>query len=337
MVQGMLWFLAMCAFIIAGLAGFTGVASWVDIPSIAIVLGGSLLLLFASFSPADIGGAIGFQFRRNQEISRTKFVLLTQIYKALGNYSLFCGIWGTAIGFVLILQTMNDPDTLGPNCYVAFLTLFYGLIGAICSLLATSKLKLCPVSNETGDIKPAKQAIGFTVAAVLFIVMSIFAVQTAGSVISFLDITSLLIVAGGSVFGILFFTQGSGICNALKTAFTAKEITVEEAKKSIVVLARSGDIIVSMLILGEATGLIAMVCTITDPSTIGPDMVVTLLSTLYGIGLLMVVRSLYYAVQRKCAMMGEMVEGEAFFSAAAVTVFAVAMFVLPMVILFASM
>jgi chemotaxis protein MotA len=38
------------------------------------------------------------------------------------------GMIGTVIGLVLMLQSMNDPSTIGPAMAVALLTTFYGAV-----------------------------------------------------------------------------------------------------------------------------------------------------------------------------------------------------------------
>ncbi len=64
------------------------------------------------------------------------------ILVAMGTYAPALGMIGTLIGLVQMLQTMNDPSTIGPAMAVALLTTFYGAIIAniICMPMA-GKLK----------------------------------------------------------------------------------------------------------------------------------------------------------------------------------------------------
>jgi len=50
------------------------------------------------------------------------------IFSALAGYAPALGMIGTLIGLVLMLQKMNDPDTIGPSMAIALITTFYGAI-----------------------------------------------------------------------------------------------------------------------------------------------------------------------------------------------------------------
>jgi chemotaxis protein MotA len=50
------------------------------------------------------------------------------IFVAMGTYAPALGMIGTLIGLVQMLQTMNDPSTIGPAMAVALLTTLYGAI-----------------------------------------------------------------------------------------------------------------------------------------------------------------------------------------------------------------
>jgi chemotaxis protein MotA len=52
------------------------------------------------------------------------------IFKAMGAYAPAMGMVGTLIGLVKMLQTMDDPSSIGPAMAVALLTTFYGAIAA---------------------------------------------------------------------------------------------------------------------------------------------------------------------------------------------------------------
>lgn len=64
------------------------------------------------------------------------------IFAALGTYAPAIGMVGTLIGLVQMLQTMNDPSTIGPAMAVALLTTFYGAVSAnVLFLPMSGKLK----------------------------------------------------------------------------------------------------------------------------------------------------------------------------------------------------
>lgn len=66
-----------------------------------------------------------------------------EIFVAMGTYAPALGMIGTLIGLVQMLQTMNDPSTIGPAMAVALLTTFYGaIIANIICMPVAGKLRL---------------------------------------------------------------------------------------------------------------------------------------------------------------------------------------------------
>ncbi len=51
-----------------------------------------------------------------------------EIMSTLGAYAPAMGMIGTVIGLILMLQTMDDPSTIGPAMAVALITTFYGAV-----------------------------------------------------------------------------------------------------------------------------------------------------------------------------------------------------------------
>ena len=327
----------MCLLVFGGLLNVGNVFLLFDSPGLLIVLGGVIVLLFIAFPVTDMCEAVGFVFSGKKELPRAKYLKLTQLYQATGEYSLYCGVWGTCIGFVLILQTMQDPSTLGPKLAIAFITILYGMTGKLLSLLALHKLNLCTVTGESYEVKPHKPLASFIIGLVLFLLMSIVGILSAGSVISFFDVPSSFIVTGGSIFGVLLFTRGSNIADAFRGAFSSAEITVEQAQKSLRVFTQFNDIVVSLMLVGSVAGMLFMLNTLADPYTIGPKMAMSLLCLFYGIGLSVFIRGLYYIVQRKLSGINEQLDVKPFFSFNTVTFLSLAVFLLSMATLILSM
>ena len=50
------------------------------------------------------------------------------ILEAMGNYSPAFGMIGTLIGLILMLQSLDDPTTIGPKMSIALVTTFYGAV-----------------------------------------------------------------------------------------------------------------------------------------------------------------------------------------------------------------
>ncbi|MCF8024804.1 MAG: motility protein A [Desulfobacteraceae bacterium] len=65
-----------------------------------------------------------------------------EIFASLGTYSPAIGMVGTLIGLVQMLQTMDDPSSIGPAMAIALLTTFYGsLLANVLFLPMSGKLK----------------------------------------------------------------------------------------------------------------------------------------------------------------------------------------------------
>lgn len=65
-----------------------------------------------------------------------------EIFASLGTYAPAIGLVGTLIGLVQMLQTMDDPSTIGPAMAIALLTTFYGTVTAnVLFLPMSGKLK----------------------------------------------------------------------------------------------------------------------------------------------------------------------------------------------------
>ncbi len=98
---GILLFIAFVMLVMGILAGGT-VGAFIDAPSILIVLGISLPLVYVR----------GFSWQRFRRL----------IVSA--------GAIGTMTGLIHMLQNLDDPAQLGPGIATAFITLFYALVGA---------------------------------------------------------------------------------------------------------------------------------------------------------------------------------------------------------------
>lgn len=73
---------------------------------------------------------------------RSRHQLGAEIFTTMGTFAPALGMIGTLIGLVQMLQTMDDPSSIGPSMAVALLTTFYGSIVAnlVCMPIA-GKLK----------------------------------------------------------------------------------------------------------------------------------------------------------------------------------------------------
>ncbi len=77
----------------------------------------------------------GLEPQSIQEIMETEISYLeerhglgAEILATFGAFAPAMGMIGTVIGLILMLQTMDDPSTIGPSMAVALITTFYGAI-----------------------------------------------------------------------------------------------------------------------------------------------------------------------------------------------------------------
>lgn len=76
------------------------------------------------------------------EFVRDRHKLGADIFTSMGTFAPAMGMIGTLIGLVQMLQSMDDPSTIGPAMAVALLTTFYGsLMANICCMPIAGKLK----------------------------------------------------------------------------------------------------------------------------------------------------------------------------------------------------
>lgn len=73
---------------------------------------------------------------------RDRHKLGADVFTSMGTFAPAMGMIGTLIGLVQMLQSMDDPSTIGPAMAVALLTTFYGsLMANICFMPIAGKLK----------------------------------------------------------------------------------------------------------------------------------------------------------------------------------------------------
>jgi len=304
-----------------------------DINSTLFVIGTIVFLLFIAFSLGDMGEAVGFVLGRNREIARGKYLKLSHLFSAVGDYGIYCGLLGTIIGLRLMLETMSDPSTIGPKTAVSFVTLLYGIIIKLLAVLAQRKLELCTVTDESYEIKPRKQLGSFVIGGILFCLIVVLAIGRDGSIVTFFDAESLSMMLGGSLAVALLFVPGADIIDSFKAAFSSSEVTAGQAKSALGVFARFNDVVVSLAIITVVAMSIALFSTMGDPSTIGPKMAVILISTYYGIMFICFIRGLFCIVQRRLAGLGEQIDERPVFAANAVILVGLAGFFMIVIIL----
>jgi len=98
---------------------------------LALVVDGREAETVENILAADLGGTV------------VRHALGAEIFEKLGLYAPAFGMLGTIIGLIQMLQSMEDPATIGPAMAVALVTTFYGaLMANVLFIPVAGKLKV---------------------------------------------------------------------------------------------------------------------------------------------------------------------------------------------------
>jgi len=111
---------------------------FINVPSVLIVVGGTMAMTLVSFPLQYVVGLIGFYmyaFRppradANREKVERELEKGILAFGRIKTYALATGWIGTLIGAVLMLQHLDDPAKIGPGVAVMLLCPLYGTIMA---------------------------------------------------------------------------------------------------------------------------------------------------------------------------------------------------------------
>ena len=99
---------------------------FVNIPSVVMVLGTTLILSLCNFSFAEI--ARFFRIARGKEEGSLEDVRNGVAYfEALRRYSVLSGIIGTFVGAISMLANLTDPSKIGFGAALSLITFLYGI------------------------------------------------------------------------------------------------------------------------------------------------------------------------------------------------------------------
>ncbi len=101
--------------------------TYFNLPSVAICVGGVFFFALAVHSPKALVRALRAAFG-DAPLSAEQAREHECVLDTLTNLTLTMGILGCLIGFVQMLQNMDDPKKIGPALAVALLTVLYGTI-----------------------------------------------------------------------------------------------------------------------------------------------------------------------------------------------------------------
>jgi flagellar motor component MotA len=154
----------------------SNLSAMIDPPSAIIVLGFTLgaLLLGGSDIPLMLRGISPAALAPDELAASAKG------WKMARFHSLAAGAAGSIIGWIIMLQNLDDPGAIGPGMAISLLTVMYGLFLAfvVCLPLQANIAKRLP-DSEDGSV---------TVTAVLAALLSVFvAIASFGILLTTLD------------------------------------------------------------------------------------------------------------------------------------------------------
>ena len=177
----------------------------------------------------------------------TRGITRSQLLEGIRRIALPAGVTGTLIGFMMMLMNMSDPSAFAPAFRIAMLASWYGVaVYAITSWL----LRKTNDYQLSGVVQPSiLGSLFFATGSLVFL----FSYLNS----SFIDLTS-----------ILFFVLGLPL------------IFIQRAKYPFSYRMLRGGITVGLF--GMMYGTVSLLSNMEDPSTIGPAMAISILSSLYA-------------------------------------------------------
>ena len=111
-------------------------------------LGKGIRLAVDGLPPAEVRGALVAEMRSLRDRHRQG----QRIFKFMAATAPAMGMVGTLIGLVQMLQTMEDPDSIGPSMAVALLTTLYGAVLAFTVFGPMAEKLACRTTDETRNM-----------------------------------------------------------------------------------------------------------------------------------------------------------------------------------------
>jgi len=144
-----LGFVVFLAVIGAAIVTKTSVGTFIDPASLLIVGLGTAVLLFTVYGWSGVENALGSLIVDFGD--REKTAEAASFFRLGAAFALACGLLGTLIGLVTVLQNMSTPDALGPAMAVALLTQFYGILLAVASYCAAMIIARRQAATDVGE------------------------------------------------------------------------------------------------------------------------------------------------------------------------------------------
>ena len=285
---------------------------FIDPICVLVVFGGTFMLILSSFpfkNVTRIGSYCWYAFvppqmDADEKKLRNDLEMGILILDRTKTYFQAWGWIGMLIGLVLILIDMSDPLAIGPAIATAMLTVFYGVAMAylfclpIKTKLQNHLKKIVSTNTSLEEIPENKTKIdGTRKIDVSFIIgvlggFGLILYAIGPNLGSFMDLTSFLIVVGGTVFlNLLSFPLKTVIGAVHYYCYAFVYPNFEEDEKKIRENLETYIFYFDRVMtnskscggVGILIGFVFLCQNLNDPASIGPAIAVMLLSSLYAL------------------------------------------------------
>lgn len=101
--------------------------AFVDFPSFALVVGGTLAVLMIACDPDNWRNAGRVVFGARESLDQVGYRSAAVFFGQASRAAIGLGILGHLMGMIMMLGNLDDPSALGPGMAVSLITVLYGL------------------------------------------------------------------------------------------------------------------------------------------------------------------------------------------------------------------
>ena len=120
----------------------SNLAYFIDLPSLIIVLVPTIVFAIGSYSWETYIKTWSIPFGNTENNEQSELVEVNKCLNSMGNMSVVMGIVGSFVGFIILLQNLQNIGTnWGHPLAVAVITFFYGFLFKALFMFASSKVE----------------------------------------------------------------------------------------------------------------------------------------------------------------------------------------------------
>ena len=119
-----------------------GVAWFIDMPSLMVILLFDITMLFSAGLVKDFNNAFCMVLKTGKDESVTEMKRAIEAVGLVRKTTLAAGVFSMIFGLIMAMGQLGNPELLGPNLAVASLTLLYALAFILILLPLESRLRM---------------------------------------------------------------------------------------------------------------------------------------------------------------------------------------------------